>query len=151
LQSSGTYAAAGAVVAISSATGVATTVLSGAGSGTKNTQLANIGREMAWFRTTSATAVTFYTLTGPSSSGCIFGKVRAIGKNTGTLASASSEYNFTAHTSGGTMVSDACTIAGTSFGTATITAPVSGNTITLQIVAATGTWDWQFDIEWLID
>jgi hypothetical protein len=107
---------------------------------------------MAWFETTSTTAVTFYTLAMPSSGNhCIFGKVRAIGKNTGTLASASSEYNFTAHSTGSTATSDACTIVGTPFGTATITALASSNTITLQIVAATGTWDWQFDLEWMVD
>jgi hypothetical protein len=130
----------------------AKTQVAGGGVGTIHSASGQIFREMAWFETTSTTAVTFYTLSMPSSGNhCIFGKVRAIGKNTGTLASASSEYNFTAHSTGSTATSDACTIVGTAFGTATITAPASSNTITLQIVAASGTWDWQFDIEWMVD
>jgi hypothetical protein len=132
--------------------GGAKTQLAGYGSGTIHSASGQIFREMAWFETTGTSAVTFYTLAMPASGNhVVFGKIRAVGKNTGTLAAASSEYNFTGHTNGTTATSDACTIVGTAFGTATLSAPASSDTLTLQIVSATGTWDWQFDVEWMVD
>jgi hypothetical protein len=132
--------------------GGAKTQLAGYGSGTIHSASGQIFREMAWFETTGTSAATFYTLAMPASGNhVVFGKIRAVGKNTGTLAAASSEYNFTGHTNGTTATSDACTIVGTAFGTATLSAPASSDTLTLQIVSATGTWDWQFDVEWMVD
>jgi len=135
------------------AAGGALTQLSGNGSGTIHSAAGQISREMAWLETSAATAVTFYTLAMPSSGNhVIFGRVRAVGKATSTLAAVSSQYLFTAHSNGTTATSDACTIVGTAFNASTITAPAASNTITLQIAPySSNTIDWQFDIEWQIN